>query len=147
MPKLQAICGSVFVGVMLTGCRSEMPFELVPIHGKVTYEDGGLIPADSITVTFNPVDAPTENGMTPPGAQTQLRVEDGTFDGVTTRRPNDGVLLGRHKVVVLSFDARADGRPVASKAAPEPYRKVQSTPIEVDIREPDQYLEIKIARP
>jgi len=123
-----------------------MPFDLVPIHGKVAYDDGTLIKAASITVTFNPVDAPTEGGMTPPGAQTQLNVQDGSFAGVSTRRPNDGVLLGRHKVAVLSFDARADGRPVASGAVPERYRKAHTTPIEIEITAPDQFVEISVAR-
>jgi hypothetical protein len=37
------------------GCgTSEMPFDIVPVHGKVTYDDGSLIPADSILVAFNP---------------------------------------------------------------------------------------------
>jgi hypothetical protein len=128
------------------GCHSEMPFELVPISGKVTYDDGGLIEAGSIVITFNPVDAPTEGGLTPPGAQAEVNVQDGAFAGATTRRPGDGVLVGRHKVVVLSYDPRADGRPVASKAVPDKYRKVDSTPLTVEILEANQFVEIKIAR-
>jgi len=145
---MRLIATGLVVGFALAtaGCRREMPFDLVPIHGKVAYDDGSLIKAGSITVTFNPVDAPTEGGVTPPGAQTQVNVEDGTFTAITTRRPNDGVLLGRHKVAVMSFDARADGRPVANDAVPDRYRKAHTTPIEIDITAPDQFVEISVAR-
>ena len=118
------------------------------MHGKVTYEDGGPIEAGSITVTFNPVDAPTEGGITPPGAQTQVNVKDGTFSGVTTPpRPDDGVLVGRHKVVVLFVRPPRRRRPVASKAVPDQYRKVDTTPLEVEVVEANQFIEIKVARP
>ena len=128
------------------GCRREMPFDLVPISGKVTYEDGALIESGSITVTFNPVGAEPSGGLTAPGAQTQVNVKDGSFTAVTTRRPDDGVIRGRHKVVVLSYDPRPDGRPMPNTAVPSRYRKVESTPVEVDVADPNQFVEIKVAR-
>ena len=144
--KCATLAGGLSLTLVLVGCHKDMPFDLIPINGKVTYEDGGRIDAGSIVVTFNPVDAPTEGGVTPPGAQAQVNVQDGAFSGVTTRRPGDGVLVGRHKVVIMSFDPRADGRPVASKAVPEKYRKVDTTPLVVEISEANQFVEIKVTR-
>jgi hypothetical protein len=147
MPKAPAplVCLLLILGTSF-GCHREMPFDLVPVNGKVAYDDGGLIKAGSIVVTFNPVDAVTVDGVTTPGAQTSVNVADGSFADVTTRRPGDGLIRGRHKVVVLSYDARADGRPVPNKAVPVRYRKVDATSLEVDVTEPNQFIEIKVAR-
>lgn len=144
--ELTTLVWGLFLTLTFVGCRNEMPFDLVPISGKVAYEDGGRIEAGSIVITFNPIDASADGGVTPPGAQAEANVEDGSFSSVTTRRPGDGVLMGRHKVVVLSFDPRADGRPVASTAVPEQYRKIDTTPLAVEIAEANQFLEIKVAR-
>lgn len=67
-----------------------MPFDLVPISGEVTYDDGAPIKASSIAVTFNPIDATSVGEMTPPDAQTSVNVQDGAFSSVTTRSPGDG---------------------------------------------------------
>lgn len=141
-------CGlSLLPLALLAGCGPDpMPFNLVPVHGKVVYDDGSLIKTGSMTVTFNPIDAAPVGKMTPPGAQASVNVEDGTFSEVTTRRPGDGVLLGRHKVVVISFNPRADGRPVVSNAVPAKYRKAASTPLEIEVTEPNQLVEIKVSK-
>ena len=80
-----------------------MPFDFVPVHGKVTYEDGSLIDADSILVTFNPILSGEKGKTVPPGGQTNVNVQDGTFSAVSSHRANDGVAVGRHKVVIVSF--------------------------------------------
>jgi hypothetical protein len=133
--------------LVVGGCQSEMPFEVVPIQGKVTYEDGSLIETGSITITFNPADAPAIGKMTPPGGQASVNVADGTFFDVMTRRPGDGVLVGRHKVVVISYNPRADGRPEVSKAIPARYHKLATTPLEIEVKpETGQFFEIKVSK-
>jgi hypothetical protein len=129
------------------GCSNEMPFDVVPISGKVTYDDGALIKTGSISLTFNPIDAQAVDKMTPPGGHASVNIADGTFSDVMTRRPGDGVLVGRHKVVVASFDARADGRPVPSDAVPPRYHKLATTPLEIEVKPAEgQFFAIKVAR-
>lgn len=125
------------------GC-SDMPFDVVPVQGKVTYTDGSPIKANSLLVTFTPVDAPTVDGMTAPGGQTYVNAEDGTFSSVTTRRPGDGLFVGRHKVVVVAFEPGRDQRPRPSRAVPSRYHKTTTTPLEVDVESANQFLEIKV---
>src|SRR5688500_3752828 len=89
-----------FLVASITGCGSKVPFDFVPVHGKLTYDDGSLIKADSILVTFNPI-LNEKGNMVPPGGQTNVNVSDGTFASVSSHRKDDGVAVGRHKVVVV----------------------------------------------
>jgi hypothetical protein len=127
------------------GCGSDMPFDLMPVHGKVTYEDGGLIKADSVLVTFNPA-GPVTGPVTPPGGSARLNVADGTFAAVTTRRTDDGIVAGRYKVVVVPFDKDANGNPRPTKAVAAKYQKESTTPIEVDIDAAEQFIELKVSQ-
>jgi len=123
-----------------------MPFDLVPIHGKVTFEDGSRIDAESILMTFNPVSTGAVGPMTAPGAKAQVNVADGTFDAVSTRRPNDGIVPGRHKVVVVSLKKGHNGMPVATKVVPARYQKESTTPLEIEVSSADQLVEIKVSK-
>jgi hypothetical protein len=128
------------------GCGSNVPFDFVPVQGKVTYEDGSLIPADSILVTFNPVLEGTKGKMVPPGGQTQVNVQDGTFSAVSSHRANDGVAVGRHKVVVVAFRKGPNGSPVPSPAVPAAYRDANSTPLEIEVDSSNRTLELKVKK-
>ena len=129
--------------VCATGCGSGTPFDFVPVHGKVTYEDGSRIEADSILVTFNPIISGEMGKTVPPGGQTSVNVQDGTFSGVSSHRANDGLAVGRHKVVIVSFKK---GSSVPSPAIPSVYRKESSTPLEVEVKSPDQLLDLKVRK-
>ncbi len=126
--------------LFFSGCGSDVPFGIVPVHGTVTYEDGSLIPADEITIIFNPVNPPREGKMVAPGGRTSVDVSDGTFKSVTSYRPNDGVVLGRHKVVIIS-SKKGSGALVAAI-----YRKSSTTPLEVEVSASGQFLEIKVSK-
>jgi hypothetical protein len=65
--------------VSTLGCGSGNPFDIVPVHGKLTYDDGSLIPAESILVTFNPIGVERREKLVAPGGQTYLNVSDGTY--------------------------------------------------------------------
>ncbi|MEO2046068.1 MAG: hypothetical protein ABGX16_05785 [Pirellulales bacterium] len=139
-----------FLGLLVAvvssiGCGSDMPFDLVPVQGKVTYEDGSLIQTDSILVTFNPVNPKREGKMIAPGGQTYANVVDGTFAGVSSRRPNDGLVLGRHQVVVVSFASGREG-PIPTDAVPRKYHKMRTTPLEVEVTSSNQFLEIQVSK-
>ena len=128
------------------GCGSDMPFDLVPVSGKVTYEDGSLIAADRILLTFNPAAAPT-GPMTAPGGTAQVNVADGTFAAVTTRRTNDGIVPGRYRVAVVPFGKDAKGNPRPTAAVDAKYQKESTTPLEIEVDSADQFIEIKVSKP
>ncbi len=127
------------------GCGGDMPFDLVPVNGKVTYEDGSLIQADCVLLAFNPAAAAT-GPMTPPGGTTQVNVADGTFAGATTRRTNDGIVPGRYKVVVVPFNKDANGNPRPTTVVAARYQKESTTPVEVEVESADQFIEIKVSK-
>jgi len=128
------------------GCGSKVPFSIVPVHGKVMYEDGSLISADSILVTFNPILSGEKGKITAPGGQTSVNIQDGTFSAVSSHRANDGLAIGRHKVVVVSFKKGSDGKSGPSAAVPAVYRETSSTPLEINVESPDQFLDLKISK-
>ena len=107
-----SICASI------SGCGASVPFNIVPVHGKVAYDDGSLIPADSMLVTFNPIRSGEKGKIVPPGGQTQVNVQDGTFSAVSSHRAYDGLAIGRHKVVVVSFKKG----PMETRLHPTRYR-------------------------
>jgi hypothetical protein len=84
--------------------------------------------------------------MAAPGGQTNVNVQDGTFSAVSSHRANDGLAVGRHKVVVVSFKKGPDGKKGPSAAVPAVYRSESSTPLEVDVASSDQFLELKISK-
>lgn len=129
----------------MLGCGSDMPFDVVPVHGKVTYDDGSLIPADSMLVNFNPISSESKTKVAPPGGQTTVNVQDGTFTAVSSHRANDGLVIGRHKVVVVAFKKGPNGS-VPSEAVPAIYRNESSTPLEVEVESSNQPLEIKLSK-
>lgn len=137
---------TLLVVVTTAGCNSDMPFDLVPVHGKVTYEDGSLIPADSILVTFNPISSGPKANIAPPGGQTNVNVQDGTFSAVSSHRANDGLAVGRHKVVVVAFKKGAGGSSAPSNLVPAIYRNESTTPLEVEVDSPDQNIELKVSK-
>jgi hypothetical protein len=129
------------------GCgKSEMPFDIVPVHGKVTYEDGSLIQADSILLEFNPA-GPATGPLTAPGGTAQVNVSDGTFAAVTTRRTNDGIVPGLYKVVVVPFKKGSKGNRQPTAAVPSTYQKESTTTLEVEVNSADQFLDIKVGKP
>ena len=122
-----------------------MPVELVPVHGKVTYEDGSLIKADSILVAFNPI-SESSGPIVTPGGTAQVNVADGTFDAVTTRRTDDGVAIAKHRVAVTPFKKGPSGNPVPTKAIAAKYQRESTTPLEVEVTSSDQFIEIRVSK-
>jgi hypothetical protein len=115
-----------------SGCGGE-PFSLVPVAGKVTYTDGSLIPGDQILVRFIPEQTPTSGATVAPAALGEVNPQNGTFEGVTTHKYCDGTVPGTHKVTVVALKNGPDGIPVPSKAVPEKYQNVESTPLRWEV--------------
>jgi hypothetical protein len=140
-----ALVAALCVFAIIPGCGSKVPFDFAPVHGKVTYEDGSRIPADSMVVTFNPI-VKEKSKMSPPGGRTQVNVQDGTFSSVSSHRKDDGVAVGRHKVVIMAFEKGPGGSSVPSAAVPSVYRNESTTPLEIEVGSEDQFLELKVRR-
>jgi hypothetical protein len=131
------------IAVVIRGCfsGSDDPFRYMKVSGKVCYEDGSLIPAKRLVVTFIPAETVSENKkFARPGLAT---VDDttGEFRSATTRKPNDGIVFGRHRVVL----SVSDREPLPDDVVPAVYKDQTKSPLEVDTRK--QPFDIRIARP
>ncbi len=150
MNRLSRCSRILGLGISLSvaaGCGNKLPYDFVPVHGTVTYEDGSLIDAEVLMVAFEPTDFEREEGKVPPSGQTEADVGSGIFHSVSSYRPNDGLAVGKHRVLVAAFSQAKNGRRIPSPAVPKRYSRAETTPIEVEISESDQELEIKVARP
>lgn len=123
------------------GCGPSQPFELVKVAGSVKYDDGSLIPADSITLKFEPQVAAVDSKTHPRKGYCMVNVTDGTFDTATTHKYGDGLVAGRHKVLVVAI--ANDGR--ITEVVPDEYRDPATTPVEVDTAESP--FEIRVKKP
>lgn len=121
------------------GC-GDSPFDIVPVSGTVAYEDGSPIPADGYRLKFVPqVESP--DGKTYPRVATAMVAADGTFNGATTYRYNDGLING-FNLVYLEIGSQKDG----SKLVPADYLASKTSPLTVDVSKSRQ-LEIRVPRP
>jgi len=127
--------------VVLSGCdRNASPFDSVPVTGQVMYEDGSPIPVQGMTIFFHCLEPPID-GMHPRPATVGVG-PDGTFENVTTYKYADGLVLGKHKVSLVS---RKGDKPAPE--IPREYSLPDKTPIVVEVTESGQHLEIKIPKP
>ena len=124
----------------LAGCSGE-PFKHVQVSGKVTYEDGTVIPVSVMELTFQPQAAAVDAQTHPRPGHADVDVATGEFARATTRKPGDGLVAGRHKVKITAYD---DTQQI-SRAIPAEYTDISTTPIELDTG--DQPWNITIKRP
>lgn len=134
--RLAAFCLLVVTSSVL-GCGDTNPFRMEKVTGRVVYEDGSVIPVDSIAIRFDSLTPPLD-AKTHPRPGFAFTNPDGTFQQVTSHKANDGIVRGKHRVSL----AVADGE---QAPIPEVYRSPQTTPVEIDSA--NSPLEIRIARP
>ena len=126
---------------LFAGCGGTgSPFDSVPVSGKVTYDDGSLIPVEAIKVYFHCLEPPID-GMHPRPATVGVG-SDGTFNDVTTYKYADGLVLGKHKVSLVCMEGNKP-----TKKIPRDYAIPSKTPLRIEVTEAGQYLEIKVPRP
>jgi hypothetical protein len=121
------------------GCGSGSPFDYVEASGRVAYEDGTTIPAGGMRLLFTAQDAPKVEGVFPRPAVAEVN-DKGEFTCVTSYKYCDGVIPGRHKVVVEQAKDKT-GR----NLIPKEYTSITTTPLVVDTEQLP--FEIKIPKP
>lgn len=89
----------------IVGCGPGEPFEMLPVSGKVTYEDGSPISAARVEVVFESQAGPVDQKTYPRPGRAEVKVADGTFSAATSHKYGDGLVIGKHKVRVISYDA------------------------------------------
>jgi hypothetical protein len=121
------------------GCGPRSPFKYVKASGKLTYEDGSVIPSRIIRLQFASQDAPAVEGAHPRPAIANVS-EQGEFDCVTSYKYGDGLIPGKHKVAVeQATDAKGQ------LLVPKEYTSIATTPLLVDTA--NSPLEIKVPKP
>jgi hypothetical protein len=139
-PNLRRI-GSLILTAVLIGCGTENPFHQVPVSGTVSYVDGSLIPGEYVELEFIPQTPPKGPRTYPRPGRAIVDPSSGKFDTVTSYKYGDGIVAGKHKVLVYSLDA--DRRPTG--AVPLRYQKAETTPLEVDTAKSP--FDLKIEKP
>ncbi|QDT00938.1 hypothetical protein [Adhaeretor mobilis] len=134
----------IFIALMassslLMGCGdSDTAYDIVPVEGKVTFVDGSPIPG--AFVQFVPQTPPVDAKTVPRPGIAGL-AEDGTIEQVTTYDYGDGLVQGKHKVIVSS----KTGGGQRTNAVDPKYSSASSTPLVVDTA--DMPFDIKVEKP
>jgi hypothetical protein len=105
----------------ISGCGSSHP--MAQVRGKVVFADGKMPPAGIRMVRFEC--AADSNAALRKGATGAVN-DDGTFE-LYTKRPGDGVHLGRYDVTFAFCRSATDQRPMI----PAVYTKSATTPFHV----------------
>lgn len=139
--RLSELMLAATLSVLLVGCSgSGGPFDYVPVTGKVTYDDGTLIPVSGMKIYFHSLEPPKDGMHVRPGIGSVG--PDGTFKDITSYKYADGLIRGKYKVSLVS------GEP--GKKAPKIPKECalpDKTPLRVDVTESGQFLEIKVPKP
>ncbi len=116
--------------VIFAGCSGQdNPFHMAQVSGKITYAGGAPIDAAVVTVFLVPQNVPPVGNKYPRPAQTQL-LPDGRMSDFSTVAHNDGVLVGRHKVMLR---ANNSDHTLCPMAVAKKYLDAATTPLEVEV--------------
>jgi hypothetical protein len=124
--------------LLLAGCGSDSPFKYVRASGRIGYDDGTPIPG-GCRLTFFSQDVAAVGTAHPRPGMTSVG-PDGKFDCVTSYKYGDGLVPGKHKVVIQAAADRG-GIPVV----PKEDTNAETTTIIVDTK--DLPFDIKVPKP
>lgn len=143
LPGLAVATVMVVIAIVARGCLggSDDPFRYVRVSGKVCYEDGAPITGKSLVLTFVPVETVSSDKKFARPGLAIVDANSGEFQSATTLKPNDGIVFGRHRVVLST----SDRQPLPDDVVPAIYKNQARSPLEVDTR--NQPFDIRIARP
>jgi hypothetical protein len=129
--------------LLVAGCGEKSPFTVVPVSGKVTYDDGTPITGTDIQIVFVPQAQSVNSKEYPRRAYGTVSRTDGIFDRMTTNQYGDGVTVGPQKVVVFSLNDQ--GKPSGALAAQ--YANPAETPLTAEVTAGGSPYEFKVAKP
>jgi hypothetical protein len=98
-PRLLSCVIASLAVATVAGC-SRHPYSCVRVSGKVTYEDGSLIPAEQIRLIFISQTPPTDPKTPPRNGLAVAEIKTGAFDSATTYVSGDGIIVGEQKVII-----------------------------------------------
>jgi hypothetical protein len=132
--------------LLLCGCRGERKEGLAAVNGQITY-GGQPVPAGQIFFY------PTNGGRRSSGS-----IDRGKYV-LTSYKPGDGALIGKHKVVIDGTeipapppDIDAPGATVApvftppERILPAAYYEQATTPLEADVKDGDNIIDFAIPK-
>lgn len=126
---------ALFVCLIQAGCSTN-PFPQVKVDGRITYDDGSVIPAERIRIWFRSQAEAIDANTHPRPASALVNPADGTFEGVTTYKYLDGLIRGEHQVFL-------DITP--TNVVPPEYLKAKSSPLRISTD--DAPLHIMVPKP
>jgi hypothetical protein len=112
-----------------SGCGSSVPYRTVPVSGKITYDDGSLINAPRIQLIFWSQAEPIDLKTKPRQGVAEVDPADGTFSEASTWALGDGVIIGKQKICVITYDEKG----AMTNLLPEVYNEPSDTPLEVEV--------------
>ena len=133
-----ATCLLPLLSIVFSGCGSGDPFEYVQVSGRVSYEDGTLIPTEKLRVTFIPQMQAIDGRTHPRAGTAYANVADGSFENFTSHLPGDGVVPGKHRVLIVALDKNE----AISPLVPRKYSSGSQTPLIVDAAETPFHFQI-----
>ena len=152
-PAFAALAGVAAVGLVLAlgwalisrvfFTTDTDPYSYRRVSGAVLYEDGDVIPAESLNLTFIPMTPPRTPRLHPRPGFAVVDTKTGAFRYATSRKPGDGLVKGAHKVLI-SGDNR---RPLPEAVVPTEYANYDTTPLEVDTKNGTFHLKVKRPAP
>ena len=135
---MPARCCLLLVCVLCIGCGSGGPFDYVRVSGKITYDDGTPIPGGCRLAFVAQDAAPVGNSYPRPG---MANVDgEGKFDCATSYKYGDGLIPGKHKVVIQNVSEQS-GKP----AVPKEFTNEATTTLIVDTH--DAPFDLKVPKP
>jgi hypothetical protein len=136
------IAGVVVCGLLVSRLFSrgdDDPFSYQTVSGNVLYEDGGIIPAGALTLTFISTAPPHGPRTYPRPGIASVDPKTGAFQSATSHKPGDGLVKGSHKVLI-SGDNR---RPLPEDVVPAEYTDFKTTPLQVDTASGQLFLKVR----
>jgi len=130
---------AIFCLTICLGCGSNAPFDYVPVAGKLTYEDGSLIPASGIVLEFMTLDVGPNKESHPRPGSSKLN-KQGEFTCATSYKYGDGLVPGKHKVAIY-YATDKKGKLLI----PKEYTHIATTPLTIDTGETP--FDIKVPKP
>lgn len=127
--------------IAFVGCGVQSPFQYADVAGKVSYEDGALLPVPELVINFHPQISSTKDGKFARVGSAVVDPTTGEFANAVSLKGRGGLVCGRHKVTLHLPGCQ----PLPPRIASADYGNPDRTPLEVDTRE--QRFDIRVKRP